>query len=210
MESLVYWSPRDIQQNKEQSMQKRHIVILSLLVFMFSGCAIYDPDRGLFVSSEVQTVELQLPETVPAIYLPGFIYPATTLTDSQETTIASSGAYIPVSHTYRFDETDQMNLYLSVFESFEKSRVELSRESDSLNSLRVYFSEAGMVDDGINGSALLLRANIEIRKGFRIYTREVDIKSRSKLTVAGSKNDAIRQFVNQVSLFVSDVYSQQG
>jgi hypothetical protein len=185
----------------------KYLSYLLVLVFVYqlNGCAVYDPERGVFVSSSVQTIKLDLPSELDTIYVSKFGFPSKLLTDTQSTTYASGGAFIPISHTYGFDKVDKEYLHQSLVSSLVKSKVKVVSLEETQTRLNINFIQLGMVDAGFSGSVLVLTAKVKFTKNGKVVEKLVDVKGEANMTIASSKDQAIRQFLKEVSTVIKSV-----
>lgn len=180
------------------------IILIVLLMNMLVGCAIYDPNRGLFVSSSVQTVTLDLPDKLKQIAIPYFTFPEHVLSDNQSSTYAVSGVFLPVSHTYGFDDVDKKYLYDSVVTSLIQSNVEVLSQVESIPELKISFIKLGMVSAGYKGSVLTISANLEYIENGISRNKLTNVTGDAKMTIASSKDHAVKLFLNEIAEFLKN------
>lgn len=178
--------------------------LLFLLMNILVGCAIYDPNRGVFVSSSVQTIPLDLPDNLEQIAIPYFNFPTQSLSDNQSSTYAVSGVFLPVSHTYGFDDVDKTYLYDSVITSFRLSNVKVSSQMESAPELKVSFLKLGMVSAGYNKSVLTISAKLEYIENGISRNKLINVTGDAKMTIASSKDHAIKLFLNEVAKYLKE------
>jgi hypothetical protein len=170
------------------------IIIILFIILGSTGCAVYDSKRGVFVSSSVQTVKINN-DIAGRVNVGKFHYPLTSQSSTQNNTFAIGGSFVPISHTYVFDDIDRKNLEQSVITSFKQSGV---NDTD----VSVAFSQLGMARGSMGSTACIMVAKITVTRGSSSTTEVVNI-NESGFTVAGSKDNAIKQLIANISSIVS-------
>ena len=180
---------------------KYKFIATLLLMSTISGCSVYDSKRGELVSSTVQNIKLW-GVAGKQIRLQNFKSPKNSNKTAQNNTFAIGGAFIPVSHTYVFDEIDRKNLRDSIVTSLINSGANLTKEKGkNTHSINIIFHELGM-DDGPLGSTLcVIIADITSTKDTNTVTKKVKISANGR-DVASAKNNAIKQLVSAISSVV--------
>ncbi|RCU42878.1 hypothetical protein DU002_19175 [Corallincola holothuriorum] len=177
---------------------KRYLVVACILSFLTS-CAVYHPQRGIFVSSSVQTVTLDLGQEIKQVELLPFSYPDHSSSTTQSEVASGGGVHVPVSHTYVFDEVDRQYLRESVIKSFEASGVAVVAESDT--KMVVEFKRIGMMRESRYSKKSVLSldavASLVSRDGETV--KEISVHGEANATIASSKNQAVRVFLEQLS-----------
>ena len=173
---------------------KFKVVFVLLIIFGSTGCAVYDSKRGVFVSSSVQTVKLDN-DIASRVNIEKFQYPLTSQTSTQENTYAINGSFVPVSYTYVFDDVDRKNLEQSVISSFKQNGTKDTNVS-------VIFRQIGMARGYMGDSPCIMQAEIIVKRGSSTVSEVVNIKE-SGFTVAGSKDNAIKRLIMEISSIVS-------
>ena len=187
------------------------IFFLFLVCFIvtntINGCAVYDPKRGVLVSGSVQTVDLDnaaLPETLDIM---PFRYSGVDLQAEQNSMFMVGSAFIPVSHTYIFDDVDREYLRASIIQSLQKAGVDVIESkvyAPDNPVLEVEFLQLGMVSGSWGSTNCIITARLTSRVGNSSASRKVEIEGKDMMSVAGAKNDAIKQLVVEVASFLSD------
>lgn len=170
------------------------IVVTLLIILGSTGCAVYDSKRGVFVTSSVQTVKVDN-DIAGRVNIENFQYPLTSQASAQENTYAINGSYIPVSYKYVFDDIDRKNLEQSVISSFKQN-------GNKDTNVSLTFKQIGMVRGYMGGTPCFMVAEITITRGSSTVSEVANIKE-SGFTVAGSKDNAIRQLIKEISSIVS-------
>jgi hypothetical protein len=171
------------------------IILLPLL----NGCALYHPQRSIFVSSSVQTVPISLAEAVESLYVAPISYPPTELSDTQHTAYMGSGVFVPISHTYIYDDVDREYLMQSIVNSFEAAGVQIADTAP--NQLTIEFTQIGMAS-GTWGSVLVLDATATFVQGDTAETAEISVRGESAATVAAAKNNGVELFIEELAALV--------
>ena len=170
------------------------IIIILFFILGSTGCAVYDSKRGVFVSSSVQTVEIDN-DIAGRVNIEKFKYPLTSQSSTQENTYAINGSFVPVSHTYVFDDVDRKNLEQSVISSFKQNG---KKDTD----VSVRFKQIGMVRGYMGDTPCIMVAEITVTNGSNSISEVINI-NESGFTVAGSKDNAIKQLIVEISSVVS-------
>jgi hypothetical protein len=170
------------------------MLVILVIILGSTACAVYDSKRGVFVSSSVQTVKLDS-DIAGRVNIDKFQYPLTSKSSTQENTYAINGSFVPVSHTYVFDDIDRKNLEQSVISSFKQDG-----KKDA--SVSVTFRQIGMAHGYMGDTPCVMVAEITVTRGSSSVSEIVNIKE-SGFTVAGSKDNAIKQLIVEISSIVS-------
>ena len=182
-------------------------LIIFTIIFTINSCAVYDSKRGTFVSSSVQIVELDAHELPESLNLLPFRYSGENLQAEQNSMFMVGSAFIPVSHTYIFDDIDREYLRSSVVQSLQKAGVDVF-ESENYPAgepiLEVEFLQLGMASGSWGNTNCIITAQLTSRLGDSTATRKVEIEGKDMMSVAGAKNDAIKQFIIQVASFLKN------
>ena len=182
-------------------MRNKFLIIL-LLIGSVSGCSVYDSKRGEFVSSTVQNIRLG-GIAGQVILLNKFTSPNHSKKVTQNNTFAIGGAFIPVSHTYIFDEVDRNNLRESIVSSFVSSGAQFTDQKNiNNNSINIQFRELDMASGSFGSTLCVIVAEITSIKGTSTVMKKVQIRANGA-TVASAKNNAIKQLVSAVSSVAS-------
>lgn len=195
-------------------MVARHFLLIVAL-FALVGCAsVMDTERGAFVSSNVQIVSVDAGASTNLIDLQWEtshrLSPSTTNTRQNTVVDPSIILSFPVTFTYYFDDVDMGNLQSSLVQSLERSgRRMVSGQDPSASSgtqVRIDFYEAGMGFRGArpglgasSDSVCIISARVELSNAGRVTTKDIRVEGYSIWTVAGSKDDAVRQFIEAVA-----------
>ncbi len=186
-------------------MHKKIILILISILFI-SGCtSLMDPNRGMFVSSKVQTIELENFSETSKIFVAPFEYKKAPESATTTSTAMVGSSFIPISHHLQFDSVDRDYLYQSITTSFEKGGATVvDNPEDADKVVSVSFNTIGMVRMGSGLAAGVypyFDADVEIHTSEKIInSKNITAKgSAMSMSVASSKNHAIKQFVLQVS-----------
>jgi hypothetical protein len=176
-------------------MRPKIVLLLIFVTFFINGCSVYDSKRGIFVSSSIQTVPYAISSSIRDITLSPFVYPKEGLSATQNNTFALSGTiFLPVSHTYVYDDVDRKYLRQSIVNSLEASGVKVVDSSE--NKLDIRFQQIGMVSSG-GGTVLVLDADVTV-SGQRVTTKRITVKGTEGLTVAGSKDRTVKSFIEKI------------
>jgi hypothetical protein len=184
--------------------------LLSLaLSLSLTACTVYDSERGTFVSSTVQSVEVKAPaDKESTIYLLQFNPPASQIVGRETRWIGP--AFGSVNFEYRFDEVDQVHLRESILGSFKKYttvKVQDLPANAGVDGLKgtvigIFFNEAGIVSDGSSKCIIDTEVYID-RNGIR-STKPIRVEGDSAMSVAAAKNDAIRKYIIKLSQAISE------
>lgn len=184
----------------------KFVILLVLTSIFCAGCAIYDPKRGVFVSSSIQDVDLKVSseDSTKLVLLP-FGAPKESIVGHVTNENFVSGVYVAANFTYVFDEVDQNNLRLSLVRSLNKSGIANIHNAKSMTEIgdgatfkaHIEFNRSGIVP-GALVSKCIIDAYVLIERGSKQVTRaRVSVEGTSAFSIANAKNDAIRLFVRE-------------
>lgn len=131
-----------------------------------------------------------------------FSYPKQELSDTQSTTIMVSGTFMPISHTYVYDEVDKQYLKESLINSLGSAGIKVTDHSD--NKLYIDFTQIGMASKDTM-SILVLVADVKLKKPADEDSKTISVKGEAKATVASTKDQAVRVFLNEIALFLTEI-----
>ncbi len=184
-------------------MKKIFVFCIMFTLLSINGCAVYDSKRGIFVSSTIQTVPISVNRNINELELILFSYPDESLSDKQTNTYMVSGHFLPISHTYVYDEVDRQYLRQTVINSLEASGIKVRAKSK--NKLAIQFTQIGMASKGMD-SILVLVANLKYQgpsnNGSSSSSR-IEIKGDAKTTIAASKDQAVRKFIHKIGKLIN-------
>ena len=180
---------------------KYKFIAALLLMSTISGCSVYDSKRGAFVSSTVQNIKLW-GVAGKQIRLQDFKLPKNSNKVTQNNTFAIGGSFIPVSHTYIFDEVHRKNLRDSIITSLNNSGANLTNEKNiDTISVNIFFHELGMANGPLGSTLCVMVADITSTKSKNTVSKKVQIRANGG-TVASAKDNAIKQLVSAISSVV--------
>lgn len=182
------------------------LLILVFLIAMLSGCAVYDPKRGIFVSSSIVATQLQASDSTPTVIVGPFMFPSESEVYTQQSTFMVNGIFLPVSHSYTFDNIDQDNLRQSLIISLEQSGIKTEEIRTTTNNIMnadeimisATFNQSGISSTALGGYRCILTGTVSIVSQGKTRNRDIEIMGSSMGTVSGAKNDAISQFIRNV------------
>jgi hypothetical protein len=183
-------------------MKQAFIILAAVLL---QSCAVYHPQRGVFVSSSVQEVPLSVTGTGKTILLSAFSLPEIGLSDQQTNLGFGSGFFYTVSHTYVFDDVDVANLRASLVNSLKaRGFIVLEKASDlpvdeaGVVRIDLTFSRYGMLEKRTD-SVCMFDAVLKKTTSAGQSVSPIQVEGPVKMTIAASKNESIRLFVAKVA-----------
>ena len=191
-------------------MHLRHMASVILLPAALCSCALYDPERGVFVSSRPQTVSVTVSSSLDApINLLAFDAPISAPVAEESRVAVAGGAFIPIAFQYRFDAVDQANLRSSMFSSFgdgPSALVDVPKETD-VKALKgtvisILFRQAG-VNPGAFTTTCTIDTIVNISREAKTSSIPLIVEGSSSTTVASAKNDAIKKYVTSLAGILS-------
>jgi len=183
--------------------------ILVLTIILLTSCAsVMDPNRGMFVSSKVQNVKLENFTDQSKVYVAPFVYNSEPNSETSTSTAMVGSTFIPVTHHLQFDSVDRDYLHQSITVSLENAGMTLvENPSQADKVVNVAFDKIGMFRMGSGLSVGIypyFEAVVEVKKGDNVLASDqVTAKgSALSMSVANSKNGAIKQFVSGVAALI--------
>lgn len=182
-------------------------VVLPILAATITGCALYDTERGVLVSSTAQMINVSL---LPSVERPIQLLAFNTATVNIEGKETRGVLFVPmVTYTYRFDDVDQDNLRKSVLESLrggdDLGVIDVPPQADPTGLqgtiVRVEMGEVTVDPGGINTCSLDSVVHVTRRVGAR--STPLRVEGTSVFSIASAKNDAIKKYVTRLTEIVN-------
>lgn len=204
MTLYTFRNPHDLQSFMRDVLTRAGRTVTWILfvatVVSSTGCAIYHPQRGVFVSSNAKVLDLRF-ELGPAPFRQLQIAVAPMQTTRLEQVVSQTSivgsAVVSTNHGYVFDDIDQKNLMRTLRSSIAAAGVQVDSPSTDLAAVNALISfERLDMTQSFLGTGCLIKATVEFSgpKGKRVDA--IQVQETSGATVSQSKNKAIASFVH--------------
>ena len=174
---------------------KIKLVVLSLVMPLLAGCAIYDSKNGpLVTSSPVEVVSSDYPRDF-TVNVEDFVIKSDHM-NASNSSLGMVGIPLIVTHEYIFNTADQENIRKSVLQSLSASDVPVRQNAPT--KLSVVFDYVGMGKPSYGYVVPVFKGTIYVTSEREKFSKPFLIIGDEKMTVVGSKESGIEKFVELV------------
>lgn len=150
-----------------------------LVIAGISGCAL-NQEKGHFTRSSIQAVDMGKFKGLKNIEIATLNYPETTT---------------PMQTSHVFTEMDIDNFSDSLIQSLKRSDVRVLPSAQT--KVHIDFTQIVMLDEP-TGTIITMVADVIVSRNGIVTRKTIEIKSKAKLTIGGTKDNGIKMFIYEI------------
>jgi hypothetical protein len=158
------------------------LIWIVFIVVGFSGCSL-TKQNGSFTNSSIQTVDMGKFNGLRIIEIASLNYP--------ETSAQTKTSQV-------FTEIDKGNFSDTLIQSLKNSDVSVLPSAQT--KIHIDFTQLAMLEEtkGVTGKIVAMTADVTVSRNGIITRKTIQVNSQVKLTVSGTKDNAVKIFMQKL------------